>query len=121
MLRTCANSIPETYKADTTPADAVADLAAVQRLREESAPFALRFSMVPNECWRLRVFRLSSLTLSDVLPQLQHMGLEVLDEHPYEFGGAEPFWIYDFGIRGEPARRDPRRKPRRGAPGSRPR
>ncbi len=100
MLRTCANSIPETYKADTTPADAVADLAAVQRLREESAPFALRFSMVPNECWRLRVFRLSSLTLSDVLPQLQHMGLEVLDEHPYEFGGAEPFWIYDFGIRG---------------------
>ncbi len=100
VLRTCANSIPETYKADTTPADAVADLAAVQRLREESAPFALRFSMVPNECWRLRVFRLSSLTLSDVLPQLQHMGLEVLDEHPYEFGGAEPFWIYDFGIRG---------------------
>ena len=49
---------------------------------------------------RLRVFRLSPLTLSDVLPQLQHMGLEVLDEHPYEFGGdPHPFWIYDFGIR----------------------
>ena len=29
------------------------------------------------------------------------MGLEVLDEHPYEFGGTtQPFWIYDFGIRG---------------------
>jgi glutamate dehydrogenase len=101
VLRSCANSIPQTYKADTTPAAAVADLAVVQRLREESAPFALRLSIVPNECWRLRVFRLSPLTLSDVLPQLQHMGLEVLDEHPFEFGGdPHPFWIYDFGIRG---------------------
>src|SRR4029077_2262385 len=91
---------PQTYKADTTPTDAVADLAVVQRLREESAPFALRLSIVPEGCSRLRVFRLSPITLSDVLPQLQHMGLEVLDEHPYEFGGdPDPFWIYDFGIR----------------------
>jgi glutamate dehydrogenase len=100
VLQTCANSIPQTYKADTMAADAVADLAVVQRLREESAPFALRLSMVPNDCWRLRIFRLSPITLSDVLPQLQHMGLEVLDEHPYEFGGDNPYWIYDFGIRG---------------------
>ena len=122
-LRTCADGIPETYKADTSPAAAVADLAVVQQLREESAPFALRLSIIPNECSRLRVFRLSPITLSDVLPQLQHMGLEVLDEHPYELnsfypddpgrsgvqdegqdkrgsvGGAHPFWIYDFGIR----------------------
>ncbi|HEX7163501.1 MAG TPA: NAD-glutamate dehydrogenase [Trebonia sp.] len=101
VLRSCANSIPQTYKADTVAADAVADLAVVQGLREESEPFALRLSVVQDECWRLRVFRLSPITLSDVLPQLQHMGLEVLDEHPYEFGGdPHPFWIYDFGIRG---------------------
>ena len=101
VLQTCANSIPETYKADTIPAEAIQDLAVVQQLREESAPFAIRLSIIPNEGWRLRVFRLSPVTLSDVLPQLQHMGLEVLDEHPYEFGGTtNPFWIYDFGIRG---------------------
>ena len=29
----------------------------------------------------------SPITLSDVLPQLQHMGLEVVDEHPYQFAG----------------------------------
>jgi glutamate dehydrogenase len=101
VLQSCANSIPQTYKADTVAADAVADLAIVQGLREESAPFAIRLSTNQNECSRLRVYRLSPLTLSDVLPQLQHMGLEVLDEHPYEFGGTtDPFWIYDFGIRG---------------------
>ena len=99
MLRTCADGIPETYKADTTPEAAVQDLAVVRRLRDGSLPFAIRLSIVPNGCWRLRIFRLSPITLSDVLPQLQHMGLEVLDEHPYEFGGGtHPFWVYDFGI-----------------------
>src|SRR5262249_11478579 len=33
VLRTCANSIPETYKADTVPTEAVPDLAVIQRLR----------------------------------------------------------------------------------------
>jgi glutamate dehydrogenase len=99
-LRTAAGAIPETYKADTSAVAAVEDLAVVLRLREESAPFAMSLSIRSNEPWRLRLFRLSPLTLSDVLPQLQHMGLEVLDEHPYEFGGTtRPFWIYDFGLR----------------------
>ncbi|MGH3179591.1 MAG: NAD-glutamate dehydrogenase domain-containing protein, partial [Streptosporangiaceae bacterium] len=42
------------------------------------------------------------ITLSDVLPQLQHMGVEVVDEHPYTFKGssaADSFWIYEFGLR----------------------
>jgi glutamate dehydrogenase len=101
VLQHCAVRIPETYKADTTPANAVGDLAVVQGLREEKLPFAIELSIVPDGRWRLKVFRLAPVTLSDVLPQLQHMGLEVLDEHPYEFvGTGEPFWIYGFGLRG---------------------
>jgi glutamate dehydrogenase len=118
MLWTCADGIPETYKADTAPAPAVADLDVVRQLREEGAQFAIRLSVGPGgeptsvadgDCWRLRIFRLSPMTLSDVLPQLQHMGLEVLDEHPYEFSAdTHPFWIYDFGLRprGRVARAD---------------
>ena len=54
--------------------------------------------------WRLTIHRTGSpITLTDVLPRLQHMGVEVVDEHPYEFPGAEPFWIYDFGLRREAA------------------
>ena len=30
------------------------------------------------------------------------MGVDVVDEHPYEFPAAEPFWIYDFGLRRKP-------------------
>jgi glutamate dehydrogenase len=100
MLLTCCIGIPETYKADVAPAAAVDDLAEVLELQERSQPFAMRFSINPNGRVRLRILRLSPITLSDVLPQLQHMGLEVVDEHPYEFRGATgPFWIYDFGLR----------------------
>jgi glutamate dehydrogenase len=54
--------------------------------------------------WRLTIHRRGSpITLTDVLPRLQHMGVEVVDEHPYEFAAAEPFWIYDFGLRREGA------------------
>ena len=59
--------------------------------------------------WRLTIYRTGSpITLTDVLPRLQHLGVDVVDEHPYEFSGpgltAEPFWIYDFGLRPSGAR-----------------
>jgi glutamate dehydrogenase len=53
-----------------------------------------------HRVWRLTIHSTGSpITLSDVLPRLQNMGVDVVDEHPYEFPGAEPFWIYDFGLR----------------------
>jgi glutamate dehydrogenase len=57
-----------------------------------------------HRVWRLTIYRTDSpITLTDVLPRLQHMGLEVVDEHPYEFSAAQPFWIYDFGLRNKSA------------------
>ena len=54
--------------------------------------------------WRLTIHTTGApITLTDVLPRLQHMGVEVVDEHPYEFPGPEPFWIYDFGLRRQAA------------------
>ena len=94
--------IPETYKADVTARDAVDDLSTMLRLRESGAEFAVRLVEHP-ERWTLVVYRSGTLiTLSEVLPQLQHMGLEVVDEHPYKFAGdssAGSFWIYEFGLR----------------------
>ena len=91
--------IPETYKADTTPAKAVEDLAVVLRLLEGDGTFDIRLTTSSDGPWRVRLYRLTPITLSDVLPQLQHMGLEVLEEHPYEFAGTNrPFWIYDFAL-----------------------
>jgi len=94
--------IPETYKADVSAADAVDDLSTMLALRESGTEFAVRLVEHP-ERWTLVVYRSGTpITLSDVLPQLQHTGVEILDEHPYTFGegsAAGSFWIYEFGLR----------------------
>ncbi len=94
--------IPETYKADVSAADAVDDLSTMLALHESGLQFAVRLVEHP-ERWTLVVYRSGTpITLSDVLPQLQHMGVEVVDEHPYAFKGssaAGSFWIYEFGLR----------------------
>jgi glutamate dehydrogenase len=120
LLALIGNSIPQTYKTDVPASAAVSDLAKIMQLREsgEDVAFELWESQdyvggVPIEdesapapsgtgkrVWRLTIYRTGSpITLTDVLPRLQHMGVDVVDEHPYEFPAAEPFWIYDFGLR----------------------
>jgi glutamate dehydrogenase len=114
LLAMVGDAIPETYKTDVPPSAACADLAKIMQLREtgEDVAFELWESQdyvggVPLEdgagqgrVWRLTIYRTGSpITLTDVLPRLQHMGVDVVDEHPYVFPAAEPFWIYDFGLR----------------------
>ncbi len=51
---------------------------------------------------RLKVFRTGeAVSLARALPIFTRMGIEVLDERPYEFElpDAEDVWIYDFGLR----------------------
>ncbi len=54
----------------------------------------------PGEA-RLKVFRIGPpLSLSNVLPVLSTMGVEVVDERPYELDGLTPTsYVYDFGLR----------------------
>ena len=118
LLAMVGDAIPETYKTDVPPSAACADLAKIMQLREtgEDVAFELWESQdyvggVPlrgqrrrpgaaERVWRLTIYRTGSpITLTDVLPRLQHMGVDVVDEHPYVFPAAEPFWIYDFGLR----------------------
>ena len=102
VLDLFSTSIPENYKADVSAEHAVDDLTMMLELRESGQEFAVHLVEHP-ERWTLVVYRSGSpITLSDVLPQLQHLGLEVVDEHPYEFTGsssAGSFWIYEFGLR----------------------
>jgi glutamate dehydrogenase len=102
LLDLCSAGIPETYKADVSAQDAVDDLTTMLGLRESGTEFAVRLVEHP-ERWTLVVYRSGTpITLSEVLPQLQHMGLEVVDEHPYQFTGPSShgsFWVYEFGLR----------------------
>ncbi len=116
LLAEFFGSVSETYKADVPAAAAVSDLAKILQMRDtgqeisfemwESAgyvggvPVEYQETDEQRRVWRLTIHRNGPpITLTDVLPRLQHMGVEVVDEHPYQFGVARPFWIYDFGLR----------------------
>ncbi|MFI5613345.1 NAD-glutamate dehydrogenase [Amycolatopsis sp. NPDC051903] len=95
---------PEGYKEDFTAEEALADLRKLDTLADEgdlALAFYLPADAQPGERRFKLYLRGEGVTLSKVLPLLQAMGVEVVDERPYELfredGG--PSWIYDFGLR----------------------
>ncbi|MDT4901728.1 MAG: glutamate dehydrogenase [Pseudonocardiales bacterium] len=104
LLRKYRDTLPEAYKEDFTAATAVRDLI---RLEELPADNGLAFDLyTPDQDdgadQRLKVFRTGqSVSLARALPIFTQMGIEVLDERPYEIGlsEGETVWIYDFGLR----------------------
>nr|AAG40620.1 NAD-glutamate dehydrogenase [Streptomyces clavuligerus] len=105
LLRRYGAAFPEGYKADPTPRAAVADLVHIEALAGSGRDFALSLyepvGAGPGER-RFKIYRTGEqVSLSAVLPVLQRLGCEVVDERPYELRGADRSlaWIYDFGLR----------------------
>ncbi|MFD0296542.1 NAD-glutamate dehydrogenase [Streptomyces sp. NPDC127061] len=105
LLRQYGHSFPEGYKADHTPRSAVADLVHLEALKQDENDFALSLyepvGAAPGER-RFKIYRTGEqVSLSAVLPALQQLGVEVVDERPYELRCADRThaWIYDFGLR----------------------
>ncbi|MFF9811097.1 NAD-glutamate dehydrogenase [Streptomyces coeruleorubidus] len=106
LMRRYAHAFPEGYKADHNPRAAVADLVHLEQLNaEEGADFALSLyepvGAAPEER-RFKIYRTGdAISLSAVLPVLNRLGVEVVDERPYELRCTDRSvaWIYDFGLR----------------------
>ena len=110
LARRWADGFPEGYKADFPPRAAVADLKHLQRVEEELAKpgdegFAVSLyepvGAAPGER-RFKIYRVGApVSLSAVLPVFHGLGVEVVDERPYELRRADrsTAWIYDFGLR----------------------
>ncbi|CAM5709254.1 NAD-glutamate dehydrogenase [Streptomyces purpurascens] len=106
LLRRYAHAFPEGYKADHNPRAAVADLVHLEQLNaEEGKDFALSLyepvGAAPEER-RFKIYRTGdAISLSAVLPVLNRLGVEVVDERPYDLRCPDRSvaWIYDFGLR----------------------
>ncbi|MFF4542643.1 NAD-glutamate dehydrogenase [Streptomyces sp. NPDC001435] len=106
LLRRYNNAFPEGYKADHTPRAAVADLVHLERISEAQGndfSFSLYepVGAAPDER-RFKIYRKgAAISLSAVLPVLSRLGVDVIDERPYELRCADraTAWIYDFGLR----------------------
>jgi glutamate dehydrogenase len=104
LLRRYGDAFPEGYKADFPARTAVADLKRLDLLTESGETtinLYEPYNAAPGER-RLKIYRLGPpISLSHVLPLLQNMGVEVIDERPYEIitPDRSPSWIYDLGLR----------------------
>ncbi|MGW5384075.1 NAD-glutamate dehydrogenase domain-containing protein, partial [Nocardia sp. NPDC003963] len=107
VVRRYCEAFPEGYKQDFSARRALADIDRLERLRPGSIDQHLyRVAGAPAGYWRFTLYiGGSGISLSQVLPVLQSLGVEVLDERPYRIrrerdGGAaaEERWIYDFGL-----------------------
>ncbi|HEY8985195.1 MAG TPA: NAD-glutamate dehydrogenase [Streptomyces sp.] len=104
LLRRYGNAFPQGYKADHTPRAAVADLVHLEQLGEHK-DFALSLYEpvgAASDERRFKIYRKGEpVSLSAVLPVLSRLGVEVVDERPYELRCADQpnSWIYDFGLR----------------------
>ncbi len=96
-------AFPEAYKEDFPARTAVADLRHLRELEQHEVALNLYHPFgAPSGERRFKIYRAGPpVSLSQVLPALQAMGVEVVDERPYEIqpaGGGQQ-WVYDFGLR----------------------
>ncbi len=114
LARSFEGSFPEAYKEDFSAATGALDLGRLEALGDSGTDLSL-FSPLDaarGEA-RLKVFRRgASISLSEVLPALSSMGVEVIDERPYELDHTDhPSYIYEFGLRYAPGMPDKVREP----------
>ncbi len=101
--RSYVDSFPEAYKEDFNPRTAAVDLGRLEAIQGEQGIDHSLYEPVdagPGEA-RLKVYRVGApLSLSEILPMLSSLGVEVVDERPYELNGLKrPSYIYEFGLR----------------------
>jgi glutamate dehydrogenase len=103
LFRRYGRAFPAGYRDDWLARSAVAD---VRRLEELDDDDALGLSLyrpleAPAGTLRCKLYRRGErVSLSEVLPMFESMGLEVLDERPYRVTPREgpQAWIYDLGL-----------------------
>ncbi len=102
-----ADAFPAGYRETNSPSAAVDDLTRLEALPPEDGICVRLYEPkgAPAGHRRFSVYRRGpALSLSEMLPILQHLGVEVTDEQPYRIelpGDAvtDEAWIYDFGLR----------------------
>ncbi len=95
-----AKSMPAGYVEDVSPMVAAEDIHQLSLLQGDNA-LRMSFYHPPHapEKLRFKVYRSGGdIALSEVLPQLENLGLRVLTEHVYEIPGDAPLSIQDFEV-----------------------
>ncbi|MFC4011483.1 NAD-glutamate dehydrogenase [Nonomuraea purpurea] len=114
LIKRYASAFPEGYKADFAPKVAVVDLRRLEELVAAGDDQQVKINLYePYDASdgerRLKIYKIGSpISLSHALPLIQRLGVEVVDERPYEIDrdndpATKNAWIYDFGLRYTPS------------------
>jgi len=105
-LRRYLPLIPAAYKEDFNAVEAAEDLARLDGLGRSGVWEPVMTFYTPSKASRgERRFKLflagEEVALTELLPVLQQMGVEVIEERPYQITrpDGQRCWIYDFGLR----------------------
>jgi glutamate dehydrogenase len=99
-----ADAFPEAYKEDAEPLTASQDVEVLESVHAADPIHVTMYapSVEDATMMRAKIYRTEEpISLTSVLPILTSLGVDVIDERPYEIErvGADPAWIYDFGMR----------------------
>jgi len=96
-----AESLPEEFKQVVTPAEAITDIGIIEALQRDSVKLQLEPGDNGDEAFLTWYLGGSSASLSQLLPMLQCMGVEVLEERPFSVTRPDGLAVrvYQFRIR----------------------
>jgi glutamate dehydrogenase len=103
LSRVWGDAFPAAYQEDTPFGVAVEDIATLERLAvtPDALPMTLyRRDDQPAHKVQFKLFRsLRPIPISDVLPTIENLGLNLISERPYEVvSGDRRFWVQDFEL-----------------------
>ncbi|MGB7818724.1 MAG: NAD-glutamate dehydrogenase [Ornithinibacter sp.] len=103
LLDRFGRAFPTAYEETFTVNQGLADLHHLDRLGDErgTSVALYRPAGAPDDIRRFKLFRVDPLSLTDILPIFSDMGVEVVDERPFEVKRSDglPLHVYDFGLR----------------------
>jgi glutamate dehydrogenase len=102
LLKIYDGAFPEAFKEDFDPGVGVTDTLLIENLEPGEVSARLYASVVSDAReMRFKVMRVGqAMPLTKVLPILQSLGLDVMDEHPYQLRRKDraSAWVLDFGV-----------------------
>ncbi|ASJ75581.1 NAD-glutamate dehydrogenase [Granulosicoccus antarcticus] len=103
LLRRYCTAFPSSYREDYSARAAAADVDFIEHSLPEEAPVMsfYRHIVADSGTINFKLFaKYQPVSLSDVIPVIENMGLRVESEHPFEVRGANapPVWIHEFTV-----------------------
>ena len=103
LLDRFGRAFPTAYEETFTVTQGLADVRHLDRLGDERGTSVALYRPLdgPGDIRRFKLFRVDPLSLTDILPIFTHMGVEVVDEQPFQVDRADgtSLHVYDFGLR----------------------